>query len=142
MKQHRAEPIQRVYVVVGSLLSVAAGLLLALFAFGIVLIFAGSPTEGGYCSESGIGQYEVKSAWEKVVYLDEGWSGLPPGQHCRVYLASATGDNLPQHLMAEGTYPGTQEYAWIAGALLLPLAIWCLLLAIAKFAGRHGRPEG
>ena len=116
------------YLIVGSLLSVAAGLLLALIAFGIVLIFAGSPTEGGYCSDSGIGRYEAQMPEKVVAYIDEGWSGLPPRQRCRVYLAAATDDNPPpsgeellqreappHRLLAEGTYPGTQEYTWIVG---------------------------
>jgi hypothetical protein len=85
-----------------------------------------------------------------VVYIDEGWSGLLPGQHCRVYLTAATHDNAPlseeallqreappHHLLAEGTYPGTEEYTWIIGAFLLPLGIWCLLLAIVTFARRR-----
>lgn len=128
----------------------AAGLLLALIGFGIVLVFAGSPTEGGYCSNSGIGRYEAQTPEKVVAYIDEGWSGLPPGQRCRVYLTAATDDNPPlsgeellqrdpppHHLLAEGTYPGAQEYTWIVGAFLLPLAIWCLLLAIARFARRR-----
>jgi len=127
---------------------VVAGLLLALVTFGIVLVLAGKPTEGGYCSEYGIGQYEATTPKTMVVYMDEGWRGLPPSQHCRVYLADATGDNPSRsdeellrsdpapHLLTEGVYPGTLEYAWIAGTLLLPFAIWCLLLAIAKYAGR------
>jgi hypothetical protein len=132
---------------------VAAGLLLALIAFGIVLLFAGSPTEGGYCSKSGIGHYEAQSPAKVVAYIDEGWSGLPPGQRCRVYLAAATDNNPPlsgeellqreaqPQLVAEGTYPGTREYAWVVGAFLLPLAIWCLLLVAVKFAGRQSTPE-
>ena len=93
---------------------------------------------------------------EKVVaYIDEGWSGLPPRQRCSVYLTVATDDNpplsgeellqrepQPHHLLAEGTYPGTQEYAWIVGAFLLPLVIWCLLMVMARFASRRTRPEG
>jgi hypothetical protein len=126
---------------------VAASLLLALIAFGIVLIFGGSPTEGGYCSSSGIGRYEAQMPAKVVAYIDEGWSGLPPGQRCRVYLTAATDDNPPlsgeellrrdrepHRLLAEGTYPGTQEYAWIAGAFLLPLAIWGLMLVMSRAA--------
>jgi hypothetical protein len=129
---------------------VAAGLLLALIAFGIVLLFAGSPTEGGYCSQSGIGRYEAKKAEKVVAYIDEGWSGLLPGQHCSVYLTTATHDNPPlsgeellqrdqppHHLLAKGTYPGDEEYTWIIGVFLLPLVIWCMLLAIARFARRR-----
>lgn len=132
----------------------AAGLLLALIAFGIVLVFAGSPTEGGYCSNSGIGRYEAQSPAKVVAYIDEGWSGLPPGQRCRVYLTAATDDNPPlsgkellqreappHQLLAEGTYPGTREYIWVVGAFLLPLAIWCLLLVAVKFAGRRSPLE-
>jgi hypothetical protein len=132
---------------------VAASLLLALIAFGIVLIFGGSPTEGGYCSSSGIGRYEARMPEKVVAYRDEGWSGLPPGQRCRVYLTAATDDNPPlsgeellqrdpqSRLLAEGTYPGTQEYAWIAGAFLLPLAIWGLMLVMARFASPRRTPE-
>lgn len=116
-------------------------------------MFAGSPTEGGYCSDSGIGRYEAQSPAKVVAYIDEGWSDLPPGQRCRVYLTTATDDNpplsgeellereAPHHLLAEGTYPGTKEYAWVAGAFLLPLAIWCLLLVTVRFAGRRSTPE-
>lgn len=152
--QLRGTPIPRVYVIVGSLLSVAAGLLLALVTFGIVLIFAGNPTEGGYCSNSGIGRYEAEAPGKVVAYLDEGWSGFPPGQHCSVYLVAATDDTPlpsaeqlllrdppPHHLLAEGTYPGTLEYTWVGGAFLLPLAIGCLLLAIARFGRRRGKLE-
>jgi hypothetical protein len=149
----KGRAIPRVYLMVGSLLSVTAGLLFALVAFGVVLVLAGKPTDGGYCSEYGIGQYEAETPKEMVVYMDEGWSGLPPSQHCKVYLADATGDSPslsdeellredpPPHLLTEGIYPGTQEYAWIIGALLLPLAIWGLLLAVAKFARRGMTPE-
>lgn len=156
MEDHvNGEPdVRRVYLIVGTLVSVAAGLLLALVASVVVLIFAGNPTEGGYCSAYGIGQYEAPAPGV-VVYLDEGWSGLPPKQRCRVYIATATYDNPPlsgeellqrdpppHHLLAEGTYPGTQEYVWIAGAFILPLGIWCLLLAISAFAGPRETPEG
>lgn len=140
----------RVYLIVGSFLSVAAGLLLGLIVFGIVLIFGGSPTEGGYCSNSGIGRYETQVPGKVVAYIDEGWGGLLPGQHCRVYLTAATNDNLslsgegllrrdpPAHLLVEGTYPGTPEYTWIVGVFLLPIAIWCLLLlAIFRLAKRE-----
>jgi hypothetical protein len=138
-----------VYFVAGGLVSGSAALLLGLIAFGIVLVFAGSPTEGGYCSDSGIGSYEARSSAKVVAYIDEGWGGFPPGQHCRVYLTAATDDNplltgerplqgeIPSHrLLAEGIYPGTQEYVWVVGAFLLPLAIWGLLLVIVKFGGR------
>jgi hypothetical protein len=144
-----------VYLIVGSLLSVAAGLLLALIASGVVLALAGSPTEGGYCSKFGIGDYEARSSEKMVAYIDEGWSGFPPVQHCGVYLTAATDDNpplsgeellqresLPHHLLAEGTYPGTREYIWIVGAFLLPTAIWfLLLLVVATFARHHSTPE-
>jgi hypothetical protein len=146
-------PGPRPYFIAGSLVSVAAGLLLALIAFGVVLLFAGSPTEGGYCSNSGIGRYEPRTPSKVVAYIDEGWSGLPPKQRCSVYLTAATNDNpplsgeelvaheaSPHHLLAEETYPGTQGYAWIAGAFLLPLAIWCSVLVIVKFEGALGHP--
>jgi hypothetical protein len=133
---------------------VAAGLLLALVAFGIALIFAGNPTEGGYCSISGIGRYEASTPGKVVRYIDEGWSGLLPGRRCKVYHLTAgpddnsfiSGEDLLQRdpspqLLAEGTYPGTREYTWIVGAFLLPIAIWCLLLAIAMFAGRGRASE-
>lgn len=148
--QLRGKPVPLVYLIVGTLLSAAAGLLLALVVFGIVLLFAGSPTEGGYCSQSGIGRYEADTPKKVVAYIDEGWGGLPPGQHCRVYLTNATYDNPPlsgeellqrdqppHHLLAEGTYPGDEEYIWIVGAFLLPLVIWCMLVAIARFARRR-----
>jgi len=148
--QLRGTPVSRVYLIVGSLLSVAAGLLLAILAFGVVLLFAGSPTEGGYCSNSGIGRYEAQTPEKVVAYIDEGWSGLPPAQHCRVYLVAATDDNPPlsgeellqrdsppHHLLADGAYPGAQAYTWIVGAFLLPVAIWCVLLVIARFARRR-----
>jgi hypothetical protein len=143
-------PGPRVYLIVGTLLSLAAGLLLALITFGVSLLFAGSPTEGGYCSSSGIGRYEAQAPEKMVVYIDDGWSGLLPGQHCRVYLTAATDlsrEELlqrgapPHHLLAEGTYPGPQEYIWIIGAFLLPLGIWCLLLAIVGFASRRERAK-
>jgi hypothetical protein len=131
----------RVYLIVGSLLSLVAGLLLGLIAFGVALVFAGSPTEGEYCSNSGIGRYETQVPGKVVAYIDEGWGGLLPRQRCGVYLTAATNDSpplsgkellqreaLPHHLLAEGAYPGTQEYTWIVGAFLLPLALWCLLL--------------
>lgn len=143
------------YLVAAGLVSVAAGLLFALVAFGIVVIFAGSPTEGGYCSNSGIGDYEVRSSAKVVAYIDQGWSGFPPGQHCSVYLIAATDDNpplsgeellrreaSPHQLLAEGTYPGTREYAWIVGAFLLPFGFSCLLLAMAAFSRRRMAPEG
>jgi hypothetical protein len=144
--QLQEPPGPRVYLIVGTLLSVAAGLLLALVTFGVTLLFAGSPTEGGYCSSSGIGRYEAQASEKMVVYVDEGWSGLLPGQRCKVYLTAATdlsGEELlqrgapPHHLLAEGTYPGSQEYAWIVGAFLLPIGIWCLLLVIVGFASRR-----
>ncbi len=123
--------------------------MLALIAFGVVLILAGSPTEGGYCSKSGIGPYEANSSAKVVAYIDEGWRGFPPGQHCRVYLTAGTDDNPPlsgkallqresppHRLLAEGTYPGTKEYTWIVAAFLLPLAMSCLLLVAAGFVRR------
>lgn len=148
--QSRAKPGSGVYLIVGGLLSVAAGLLLAIIAFGIVLALEGHPTEGGYCSAYGIGRYEAQTPPKMVVYLDEGWSGLPPTQHCKVFLADASNDNPPlsaeallrdesppRRLLAAGTYPGTEEYAWIVGVLLLPTAIWCLPLAIAALVRRR-----
>jgi hypothetical protein len=138
-----------VYLIAGSLISLAGGLLLALIAFGIVLILAGSPTDGGYCSKSGIGYYEAKSSAKVVAYIDEGWRGFPPGQHCSVYLTAATDDNPllsgkellqrespTHHLLAKGTYPGTREYIWIVAAFLLPLAIWSLVLVAVGLARR------
>ena len=137
------------YLIVGGLLSVVGGLLLALIAFGIVLALAGSPTEGGYCSKSGIGNYDAGSSAKVVAYIDEGWGGFPPGQHCRVYLTAAPDGNAPlsaeallqresppHHLLAEGIYPGTQEYIWIAAAFLLPVVMWSLVLLAAGLARR------
>jgi hypothetical protein len=138
----------RIDFIVGTLLSMAAGLLLGVVAFGIVLSLQGRPTEGGFCSEYGIGRYEAKTPARMVVYMDEGWSGLPPSQRCRVYLVDATGGNPsrsdeellqgdpPPRLLAEDTYPGGREYVWIIGAFILPLGGWCLLLAVAGLARR------
>lgn len=134
---------RRTYLVAGGLLSVAVGLLFALVACAIVGILAGNPTEGGYCSQWGIGEYEARPP-AMVVYIDEGWSGLPPRERCRVYRVTATHRNpplsgeeqlqrapSPHRLLAEGAYPGNEEYAWIVGAFLFPLAIWTLPLALA-----------
>jgi hypothetical protein len=141
-KDHREEAsISRAYFVAGGLLSVAAGLLCALITFGIVLFLAGGQTEGENCSFSKIGSYEVETAWEEIVYVDEGWSGLLPAQHCSAYLVDATGGKPSRHMVAESTYPGTREYAWVAGAFLLPLALWGLFLAIAWLASRHKRVD-
>lgn len=148
------ETFQRpIYLIFGGLISMAAGLLLALFAFGIVVVFAGNPTEGGYCSSSGIGRYEAQGPGKVVAYIDEGWSGLPPRHRCRVYLAAATDDNPPPsgkellqrdplpHLLVEGTYPETQEYIWVAVAFLLPFSIWGLLTLLG-FAKRRMQDGG
>jgi hypothetical protein len=133
-------------VIVGGLFSVIAGLLLATVAYGIILLLAGSPTEGGYCSPNGrIGQYETRNYKKVVSYLDEGWGGFPPSMSCSVYLTSATNENPPlsaeeallrepppHHLLAHGSYPGSREYTWVIGLLLLPSAIWCLLTAATR----------
>lgn len=129
----------RFWVLVGGPLSVAAGLILAAFAYVAIAVIGGNWTEGGYCSPEGtIGRYET-SPPKTVGYLDEGFGGFPPRQSCSVYLLAATDDNPlpsveeslsreppPHHLLAQGSYPGGGERLWIVGLLLLPPAIWAL----------------
>ncbi len=136
-------------VAAGGLVSLALGILLASISLFVFICFEGLPKHGEYCSEFGIGRYEAETPAREVVYLDDGWSGFPPRQHCRVYLLdSVWGDGqptsaeemvlrapLPHRLLADGTYPGTKEYAWVVGLLLLPVAIWGLL--ILAWVARH-----
>lgn len=158
---HGDPPGGRSRLLVGGLFSLGLGLLLALAAFAMVVLFEGVPTRGTYCSEAGIGRYEAAAAGKMVAYVDEGWSGIPPAQHCRVYLVETTNANPPlsaeeslrrdpppHELLAVGSYPGTVEYAWVLGALLLPLAIWALLAITGVVgpqtppgSGRHREPN-
>jgi len=140
------------------LLSLALGLLLAIVAFGIVVLykdvvsFDEISTRGGYCSKKGIGRYPSQTAEQKVIYIDDGWGDVPPAQHCRVYLVEKAdanprlsieeeprSDTSSHELLAAGSYPGTSEYAVIVGVLLLPPAIWALW-ALLEITGRPRRP--
>lgn len=136
------------------LLSLALGLLLAIIVFGMFVFykdidsFDEIATRGGYCSKKGIGRYPSQTAGKKVVYIDEGWSGVLPAQRCRVHLVDKTDAN-PQgelrrdpssgELLVAGSYPGTIEYTVILGLLLLPSAIWAIWAPLAV-AGRTRRP--
>lgn len=129
-------------MIVGGPLSVAAGLFLAAVAFFVMALFGGSLIKGGYCSVNGrIGRYESSAPGRVMGYLDEGWSGFPPAQSCSVFLLDPTNEKPlpsveerlrreppPHHLLAHGTYPGSRGRLWMVGLLLLPPAIWCLLV--------------
>ncbi|HVO55108.1 MAG TPA: hypothetical protein VMT37_11920 [Solirubrobacterales bacterium] len=149
-RRGRKTPLPLGYIIAGSLLSAVAGLVLGLFALVIVLLPHSAPTEGGFCSKDGIGWHEARSPDKVVAYVDEGWSGFPPNQRCKVYLVdtadessrlpdagSARREPAAKRLLTEGTYPGAQAYAWVVAALFLPPAIWLVLMAIAWSAERQ-----
>lgn len=153
-------PIRHPRLLIGGLglLSLALGLLLAVIAFGMVVFyndivsFDEISTRGGYCSKKGIGRYSSPTVKKKVIYIDDGWGGVPPAQHCRVYLVEKADANPRLSIEEEsrsnasshepltaGSYPGTSEYAVIVGVLLLPPAIWAIW-ALLGVAGRTRQP--
>lgn len=137
--------LQRTRLAIGGALSVILGLLLAAIVFVTVVNTGGSPTEdSSYCSKYGLGSLESAPAakGKDVVYVEGEWSGFPPTRRCRAFALERTGSGQPAPaeemlaaappphlLLADGTYPGSAEYAWILAALLAPPAIWALLAA-------------
>jgi hypothetical protein len=110
-----------------------------------VAVTAKGSRDGPYCSQWGqIGSFHVTFPGEEAVYLDEGWSGLPPKDHCSVYAVDpAPGIRLDEsnsaelirsdpspRLLASGSIPGGGAYFWIFVALLLPPALWGLAVSL------------
>jgi hypothetical protein len=142
---------------VGGILSLTLGLVLAIVAFGVVILLGGNPREGGYCSEFGIGvgRDYVAQPEDGLIYVSTGLGGIPPQERCRLYAVdhsetsgpyligamsegqylSSPAADLPHQVLKDETYPGTSEYVWIFAAFLFPVALWCLY-ALSRLKGR------
>lgn len=130
----------RLRLAIGGLIAVLAGVLLAALMLVVVTNLGGNPKENSsYCSTYGIGNFEEAAAraGKEAVYVTDGWGGFPPSERCRVYALDlvATGQPIsaeealtsappPHFVIAEGSYPGWSEWAWVIGAFLVPPAFW------------------
>jgi hypothetical protein len=114
-----------------------------------VAIVLGGTRDGDYCSPWGQinrhgARYHAQFAGKTVAYLSEGISGLPPRWHCSVYevdpapgiridesnAAELVREDPSPRLIVSGAIPGNGAYLWIYLALLLPPAIWGLVVSL------------
>jgi len=138
--------------IIGLLLSLALGLLLAAVVMLPVMTVGGEFREGPYCSPSGIGaDFPTRQNETELVYEESQWRGFPPSYDCRVYAVEheiggggvrfRTSDTdvlhtNPHRLLAEGSQPKPRHYIWVLLALLLPPALWVSAQLISRTGDR------
>jgi len=139
------KPPRRRSPIVGLLMAIGLGVVLAIPVAIPVLLGGGHFKEGPYCSEWGIGKESpIDGHGAGLTYLAGDWGGFPPRQDCRVYDVERPADPAPgvvttrdaleaypHRLVAEGSYPPKPgDYTWVLVALLVPPALWALFSAI------------
>lgn len=132
----------RLRLAIGGLIALLAGVLLGGLMLWVVTNLGGNLKENSsYCSTYGIGNFEEAAAKmdKEAVYVTHGWGGFPPSERCRVYALDmfATSQPIsadeafasappPHRVIAEGSYPGWPEWAWVIGAFVVPPAFWAV----------------